>query len=918
MVDLSEKETRNKIIDPILERVGWKKEYVKEEVNPVRSNFKTKKYDSNKTNIEKGVDMFIDYLLLDEEYYPLAIVEAKKTMESIEKGRIQAKSYQESVKKQMGKTIPIFLTNGDSWYFIDEKDSKRKVLLPFTQKDLRRRRNLFENEKDLSKVRVDEKIVDRIRGQEAVKEVLEHFSKGNRSALINMATGTGKTRVSMAILLGLIRANYVGNVLFVVDRISLANQAKETFKEFIPGEPVCELNIDGFSDSARIYVSTVQTLTRNKSYNGRPMYERFGTAQFDLIIFDESHRSYYDRQHVLFDYFDAIKIGLTATPLETDIESRNTYHLFDLEENKPTVKYDYEEAVRDEILAPYSADVIKTKVLTGGILGKKLTKELRHALEKQEENPEKLELPGTRFERRFTDKKTNEVIIKEFMDRCYKSSEGLPCKTIFFCASVKHAESLKDIFDRLYPNLAKTARVVTSDRARYMDEVVRFKKNSHPRIVFSVGVLDTGVDIPEIMNLVFVKPVISDIRFWQMLGRGTRNIKACKNKEWLPHPNGTAVKDDFLILDFVFGDYSNVKAHELDPTRKRSATEDIKTRIFKEQLDILKKPLEEKDRKIIEKNIRKTVKEIDVDSPIVLEKVSLIKKVVSEKFDLKKHIEQIKEEIAPLLIYSPSENSNVYVFISKCMKLFDALQEGDEEKKWNIQEFVDERVRNVWDKGLEVVREKQKEIQKVLQEKFWEEMTFEDVDFLIKEIAPLMVYYEKERKKMLKIDAPDYTLDAEQVNMQVKEMSDDLSYFVNSNPLIKKIKEGEGVTSNELLEIEKELSKLRPSWTIENIQNSLKIDFILFLRQLIDLKDLPNPEEMIKQEFDKFVINRNEHYNSEQIRFLRFLRDVFVRAKHIELKDFAQHPLTEERPLDVFNKEQLEKIVNKCNRLKWR
>ncbi len=914
MVDLSEKETRERIIDPILKRVDWQKEYIKEEVNSVKSNFKSKELVFfNKNDLEKG-DRFIDYLLLDEDNSPLAIIEAKKTSLSVKKGEIQSITYREDIEKQIKKKIPIFLTNGNKWFYVDEKDRRRQVKLPFQQKDLHRRLHLSEREKDPTKLKINSKIVDRDRSIEAVKIILEHFEKGNRAALINMATGTGKTRVAMAILDTLMKANYVRNVLFIVDRISLSNQAKEMgFKEFFPGEPVCELNTEGYSGSSRLYVSTVQTLMSNKKPRGK-FYEKFGVGEFDLIIYDEAHRSYYDKQNDVLKYFDALKIGLTATPSKK--EGKDTFELFGCEQGNPTYKYDYDSAVKEGVLAPYSAEVIETKILSLGIEGKKLSKNLKFELEKQEERPNEFQTPGARFEKLFTDVKTNELIVREFMDRCYKTDDKIPCKTIFFCASVKHADSLKDVFSRLYPNLSKEVRVITSDRSRYMDEVRRFKKNSTPRIALSVGVLDTGIDIPEIMNLVFVKPVFSYMRFWQMLGRGTRNLKVCKNKDWLPHKEGVAVKDNFLIMDFKFGEHSNVEFHELDRTRIKSKLVDAKTRIFLEQVDLLEKDLEENEKSIVEKSIIKTIKEIDMESPLVLEKKNVIKKVISNKFDLKEHIKELREEIAPLLIYSKSENSKIYAFIGKCVKLYDAVKEGDKDKIWKIEQFIKERIENVWEKQLDVVRDKEEQMKKVLGDEFWQDITFEDVDFLMKEIAPLMIYYEKGRKKMLKINAPDYVLNVEKLNMRVKDNPDFADFL--DNPLMRKIKDGKGITSKEIIEIEKELSSLNSAWTIENIQNIRKVDFILFLRGLLNVTDLPDPQEMIAQEFDKFVMGRNEHYNSEQLKFLRLLKQVFIRAKHIELKDFAKHPLTEERPLDKFQKEELVEIANKCNGLKWR
>ena len=418
------------------------------------------------------------------------------------------------------------------------------------------------------------------------------------------------------------------------------------------------------------------------------------------------------------------------------------------------------------------------------------------------------------------------------------------------------------------------------------------------------------------MNLVFVKPVMSSIRFWQMLGRGTRSLSACENKEWLPtNKDGQHIKEDFLILDFKFGDWSNVMQHKLNIFKQKSSGTDAKTRIFLEQVDALEKNLDEKERKIVEKQIRDTIKEIDVESPLVIEKKNIITKVVSSKFDLREHVEELRNEIAPLLIYTPSENAKVYGFISQCVKLFDCIKTGNKNKIAKIEEFVVERVDSIWDKNLDAVKQKRNDLVRIQKEQFWEEITFEDVDFLVREISPLMIFYEQERKNMLKINAPDIVIDVKKEIMKVKE-GENYSYFVNSNKLLEKIKNGDGVTSKELLEIEKNLRGLNPRWTIDNIQQSQ--DFILFLRGLLEIKGLPDPQEMIKWEFDKFVMDKNEHYNSQQLKFLRMLEQVFVRAKHIELKNFAEHPLAEGRPLDAFSKEQLETIVQKCNELKWK
>src|SRR3989338_8153918 len=223
MINLSEKETRENLIDPLLERTGCKVKghYVKEEINPVKSNFLTKEYVGLEVGIEKNVDRFIDYLLLDEDRSPLAIIEAKKTSVSVEKGEIQARTYREDIEKQIKIKIPIFLTNGTNWYYVDDFDRRRQVKLPFSQKDLHRIVSLMQKRKDPTTIKISSRIVDRRRGIEAAKGVLAHFSKGYREALINMATGTGKTRVAMAIIEALRKADYIQKVLFVTIRISL-------------------------------------------------------------------------------------------------------------------------------------------------------------------------------------------------------------------------------------------------------------------------------------------------------------------------------------------------------------------------------------------------------------------------------------------------------------------------------------------------------------------------------------------------------------------------------------------------------------------------------------------------------------------------------------------------------------------------
>src|SRR3972149_2566546 len=353
---LSERQTREKYIDPVLRRRNWIEKYVKTEVNSVKSDFVNKNYVVYDGSPQKGVDKFIDYVLLDEDNSVLAIIEAKAFSNDAEKGRIQARTYAKDIENQTNRKIPIFLTNGKIWNFIAEDGVERKVSGPFSQEDLKRRSDLYSKRRNPSEVKIDTRIVDRNKSKLMVRKLAEHFEQGHRKALVAMATGTGKTRVAMAIIDVLINANMVRNALFIADRTALVNQARTNgFEQFFT-EPVVDLR-DGYSATGRLYVSTVQSLM-----SGKPrLAEQFSPGFFDLIVFDEAHRSYYDKNYFINKYFDAIKIGLTATPREH--ETKNTYELFECEQGKPTVTYSYDEAVQDGVLVPYNAEIIDTKVL---------------------------------------------------------------------------------------------------------------------------------------------------------------------------------------------------------------------------------------------------------------------------------------------------------------------------------------------------------------------------------------------------------------------------------------------------------------------------------------------------------------------------------------------------------------------------
>jgi type I restriction enzyme R subunit len=293
-----------------------------------------------------------------------------------------------------------------------------------------------------------------------------------------------------------------------------------------------------------------------------------------------------------------------------------------------------------------------------------------------------------------------------------------------------------------------------------------------------------------------------------------------------------------------------------------------------------------------------------------------LEKIKGESFNLEKYVKELFEEIMPLMIFKQGENVNISSFILQTEKLFSYVLDRNLEKIDQVRIYVTEMCENILQRdNLTEIKENRDEIIRVLQEEFWEDLTFNDVEFLVIVIAPLMKYYEPNPKKVIQIDAPDVVLVREKYEKEVKE-DEELKEFLKNNPLVKKIKDG-GITAHELLELELQLSSLRPGLTIENIQKYQKTDFLLFLREIIGLTYEYDPKELIERRFDEYITNNTE-YNSKQLEFLRLLKKVFAERKHIEIRDLANPPLSEEHPLDYFQIDDLKAIIKKCNEIKMK
>src|SRR5439155_13184278 len=274
------------------------------------------------------------------------------------------------------------------------------------------------------------------------------------------------------------------------------------------------------------------------------IYQQLSPGYYDLIIADESHRSIYGNESYggIFDRFDAMLLGLTATP--TDFLDHNTFQLFECADDSPTFFYGYDEAVRDKYLVPYRpVHVARTTFQIEGLKPGELPEEVKRQLASQGIEPEQYSFEGSELERRVTITGTNDAIVREFVDHAIKDAVGtLPAKTIIFAVSHKHALELYKSFNRLYPDLQRQglAKVIDSQMERAEKTLDDFKNKDFPRVAISVDMLDTGIDVPSLRNLVFAKPIFSKVKFWQMLGRGTRT--------WTDPVSGQK-KADFLVID---------------------------------------------------------------------------------------------------------------------------------------------------------------------------------------------------------------------------------------------------------------------------------------------------------------------------------------------------------------------------------
>ncbi len=537
--DWGEAKTRKLIIDVSLQRAGWSKFVMGRDIE----------YEVTGMPNTKGIG-FADYVLWGDDGKPLAVVEAKKTSVDPAVGKQQAKLYADCLETMHGQRPIIFYTNGYETHMWDDQYYPPRKVAGFYKKDelasliLRR-----SNRKPLDVTNVKDEIAGRYYQKRAIGSIGEQFMQSRRKSLLVMATGSGKTRVAVALVDLLQRAGWVKRALFLADRNALVNQAVGAFKTHLPDSSPVNL-VTEKDKSGRVYVSTYGTMM-GLIDETKDNESGFGIGQFDLVIIDEAHRSVYQKYGAIFRYFDSLLVGLTATP--RDQVDRNTYELFDLQPGMPTDAYELETAVADGFLVPPRVEQVDMKFPREGIDYDSLTDEEKEQWESLDWGDD-VE-PGTLPDRVnagainswLFNKDTVDKVLQYLMEHGHKVEGGdRLAKTIIFARNHDHATCIEERFNHHYPHYAgKFARII-DHYATYPQSILDdfSQKDKEPHLAISVDMLDTGIDIPEVANLVFFKPVYSKIKFWQMIGRGTR---LCED---LYGPGDD--KQDFRVFDFCF------------------------------------------------------------------------------------------------------------------------------------------------------------------------------------------------------------------------------------------------------------------------------------------------------------------------------------------------------------------------------
>lgn len=908
--EVSEFETRKRYINIELKLAGW--EFGKDIWEEIEVQGMPN---------ESGVG-YVDYVLYGENGKPLAVVEAKRTSKDPKIGQQQAKLYADCLEKRYSQRPVIFLTNGFDMYIWDDY-SDRKVYGFYKKSELQLMIDRRKSKKSLTSVTINDEISNRYYQKEAIRAVCEALENKQRKTLLVCATGTGKTRIAISIVDVLSRHNWIKNILFLADRKALVKQAKKSFTKLLPNLALCNLlDSKDSPEDARMIFSTYPTMMNaiddTKSKDGKRL---FTPGHFDLIIIDESHRSIYKKYKSIFDYFDSYLMGLTATP--KDEIDKNTYSVFDMENGVPTYAYEYNKAVEDGYLVDYTSIEFKTKIMEDGIKYDELSDEEKEEYENTFNDDESIgdEIGNNAVNEWLFNSDTIDLVLNKLMTEGLKiEGEEKIGKTIIFAKNTKHARAIVERFNKLYPKYGGNFVKAVDYSINYVDSIIDdfSDKNKLPQIAVSVDMLDTGIDIPEILNLVFFKKVRSKTKFWQMIGRGTR---LC------PDLLGVDMdKERFLIFDFC----NNFEFFKFNPkgfegNKTETLTEklfNIKVSMVKELQDIkyIEGEYAELRKELLEELIT-SVKALNEDSYIVRMNLSYVHKYKNENVwsnigEVAQN--EIREYISPLITsYSDDELAKRFDVVMYNIQLA-YLQNNNASKGIRHVMATAEKLSKLG--TIPQIQQQKYTIEKAMTEDFWEDSDIFEVEEVRISLRELIKYLEKSSQKIYYTSFEDMIV-AEDRNDSVynannlKNYKKKVEYYLNSHKdelAIFKLRNNKKITKQDVETLEEILLK-----QLGNCDDYKKefgdTPVSQLVRKLVGLD-----REAANEAFSEFLNNKS--FNTKQIHFVKLIVDYVVKNGFIEdNKVLMEDPFrTVGSIIDLFENhiEERNKLIKTINKIK--
>ena len=912
--DWSEADTRRYKIDALLAEAGWTGFVDGYDIE----------YEVHGMPSQSGVG-YVDYVLWGADGLPLAVVEAKRTLVDPRVGQQQAKLYADCLEVETGQRPVVFYSNGYAhWFWDDTRYPSRRLQGFYTSDELALLIQRRANQQALSSLGINQGIVDRHYQQRAIRAVAEHFEiDKQRKALVVMATGAGKTRTVIALTDLLMRAGWVKRVLFLADRTALVNQAVNAFKAHLPDSGPVNLVTEGF-EGGRVYVSTYQTMVGKIDEYRSDGTRRFGVGHFDLVVIDEAHRSVYRKYRGIFDYFDSLLVGLTATP--KDEVDKNTYDLFDLETGVPTDAYSLDDAIRDGYLVPPRGVSVQLKFVREGICYHDLSEEEKDAWDELDWGVDDDGIPieppdgvnAAELNKWLFNEDTVDQVLKYLMTEGVGVAGGDRLgKTIIFAKNQRHADYIKERFDMNYPALdaGNFARVITH-QVNYAQSLIDdfSNKGRAPHIAISVDMLDTGIDVPEVVNLVFFKLVRSKTKFWQMLGRGTR---LCKD---LFGPRDH--KASFNVFDFC----GNLEyfSQPLDPVDS-SGRAPLREILFTARLELLQ-ALDDietlaGDRSDIASILRDTVASMNANNFLVRPHLELVERfrtpeawetiTLQDLADLNDRVAKLPDQLDP--DNEDAKRFDVVMLNAQLGLLRHEPFERQRKRIINIASALEDL-----GTSIPVVAEQLELIIDIQTDEWWVDVTYPMLEDARKRLRSLVQLVELSHKTPLYSDFVDKLGESTKVELPGIGGSVDSPEFARfrkkahhflrenlANDIVARIRDGEPITPADMDELQRVLVAVGIGDTDTFAQASQRAgSFALFVRSLVGLD-----RAAAKRVFAKFLDNKR--YSSNQINFVNLVIDYLTQHGTINPARIYDSPFTNvapEGPETIFTKPDLDEF----------